>query len=266
MIFSGQVSIVSGGLGAIGSATVQAMARYGADVAWCDVHPVERASKLLNEVRSAGRRGLYTQVDISDAASVNAWLLEVGSKLGTPTLIILNAAVVDLSAWQELTPDTWRRVLSVDLDGAFYIASHSTKTLVEHGLPGRVVFLGSWAAEHVHLQIPSYCVAKAGIRMLSKCMAGALAPHGILVNELSPGFVGAGLADQFPDSVGNRHEASRSLVPTGHLITPDEVAAQVVQLCHPENRHMTGSTLLMDGGLSLFGTSVLQTGEQPVSR
>lgn len=261
MIFSGQVAIVSGGLGAIGAATVRAMARHGADVAWCDIHPAERASNLLNEVQSGGRRGLYTRVDISDAASVAAWLLEVEQTLGTPTLIVLNAAVVDLTAWHDLTPELWRRVLSVDLDGAFYIANASARSMVEKRLTGRVVFLGSWAAEHVHLAIPTYCVAKAGLRMLSKCMAGALAPHGILVNEISPGFVAAGLADQFPETGGDRHEESRKLVPTGRMIAPDEVAAQIVHLCHPDNRHMTGSTLLMDGGLSLFGTSALRTGE-----
>ncbi|MDP9199798.1 MAG: SDR family oxidoreductase [Pseudomonadota bacterium] len=255
------MAIVSGGLGAIGAATVRAMARHGADVAWCDIHPAERASNLLNEVQSGGRRGLYTRVDISDAASVAGWLLEVDRTLGTPTLIVLNAAVVDLTAWHDLTPELWRRVLSVDLDGAFYIASASARSMVEKRLTGRVVFLGSWAAEHVHLAIPTYCVAKAGLRMLSKCMAGALAPHGILVNEISPGFVAAGLADQFPETAGDRHEESRKLVPTGLMIAPDEVAAQIVQLCHPDNRHMTGSTLLMDGGLSLFGTSALRTGE-----
>lgn len=204
-----------------------------------------------------GRRGLYAQVDISDAASVTAWLIDVEQSLGTPTLIVLNAAVVDIADWHSLTPESWKRVLSVNLDGAFYIASVSARLMVEKGLKGRVVFLGSWAAEHVHLEIPAYCVSKAGLRMLSKCMAGALASHGILVNEISPGFVTAGLADQFPETGSDRTEASRKLVPTGRMISPDEVAAQITQLCHPDNQHMTGSTLLMDGGLSLFGTSAL---------
>jgi NAD(P)-dependent dehydrogenase (short-subunit alcohol dehydrogenase family) len=93
--------------------------------------------------------------------------------------------------------------------------------------------------------------------MLAKCLAGELAPHGILVNEISPGFVDAGLADQFATTDGGGHEESRRQIPTGRLIRPGEVAAQIVHLCDPANRHMTGSILLMDGGLSLFGTSVM---------
>lgn len=174
-----------------------------------------------------------------------------------PTLVVPNAAIVGIAPWPDLTVERWRRVMAVNLDGAFHMASLATHRMVERGLTGRVVFVGSWAADHVHLQLPAYCVAKAGLRMLARCMAGALAPLGILVNEVSPGFVAAGLADQFPDAGRDMHEASRRQVPIGRMIEPDEVAAQIVHLCNPANRHMTGSTLLMDGGLSLFGTAVL---------
>jgi NAD(P)-dependent dehydrogenase (short-subunit alcohol dehydrogenase family) len=260
-LLEGQVAVVSGGLGAIGSATVRALAEHGADVAWCDLLPEDRALPLVGDVQDIGRRGLYHRVDIADAHAVSSWLREVEQRLGTPTLIVPNAAIVGIAPWLELTAEDWRRVMSVNLDGAFHLASCATQRMVECRLPGRVVFLGSWAAEHVHLQLPAYCVAKAGLRMLTRCMAGALAPHGILVNEVSPGFVAAGLADQFPDTTRDAHEASRRQVPIGRLIEPDEVASQIVHLCDPANRHMTGSTLLMDGGLSLFGTAVFDDRE-----
>lgn len=254
---SGHVAVVSGGRGAIGSATVRALAAQGADVAWCDVRADEQDLALRAEVEALGQRGLCGRVDIASPRATACWLEGVERDLGTPTLIIPNAAIVDLSPWLELTAEAWRRVMTVNLDGAFHMASVATKRLVGLGRPGRVVFVGSWAAEHVHLQLPAYCVAKAGLRMLARCMAGALAPHGILVNEVSPGFVAAGLADHFPGSGPDMYEASRRQVPTGQVIRPEEVADQIVHLCDPANRHMTGSTLLMDGGLSLFGTAVL---------
>lgn len=254
----GEVAVVSGGLGAIGSAAVRALAAHGADVAWCDLLPEDRALPLVGDVQDLGRRGLYHRVDVADARAVSSWLLDVEQRLGTPTLIVPNAAIVGLAPWPQLSAEDWRRVMAVNLDGAFHLASFATRRLLERGSPGRVVFVGSWAAEHVHLALPAYCVAKAGMRMLARCMAGALAPHGILVNEIAPGFVAAGLADQFPEAVRDAHEASRRQVPVGRLIEPDEVAAQIVHLCDPENRHMTGSTVLMDGGLSLFGTGVFE--------
>jgi glucose 1-dehydrogenase len=258
MKLAGQVAVVSGGLGAIGQATVRALANQGADISWCDVHPPERATALLRDVEAIGRRGHYVCIDVANPADVERWIADVESSLGTATLIVPNAAVVDVSNWFDLTVDAWQRLMAVNLDGAFYLAHYASRPLVSRGLPGRIVFVGSWAAEHVHLEIPSYCVSKAGLRMLAKCVAGALAPHGVVVNEISPGFVAAGLADEFVGSEKDRDEESRRQVPIGRTITPEEVAAQIVLLCDPGNRHMVGSTLLMDGGLSLFGTSVLR--------
>ena len=220
----------------------------------------DRLQALLDGVLDRDPPGWLGRT-ISEAFNDRSWLDEIGQRLGVPTLVVPNAAIVGLAPWLELTVENWRRVMAVNLDGAYYLASFATRRMVERRLPGRVVFVGSWAAEHVHLQLPAYCVAKAGLRMLSRSMAGALAPHDILVNEISPGFVAAGLADQFPDAARDAHEESRRQVPIGRMIQPDEVAAQIVHLCDPANRHMTGSTLLMDGGLSLFGTAVFDRRE-----
>jgi NAD(P)-dependent dehydrogenase (short-subunit alcohol dehydrogenase family) len=89
--------------------------------------------------------------------------------------------------------------------------------------------------------------------MLMKCMAAELAPQGILVNELAPGFVDAGLGMKMITERPESREALAARVPIGRLIDPQEVAWEVVHLCDPENRHMTGATVLMDGGLSLYG-------------
>jgi NAD(P)-dependent dehydrogenase (short-subunit alcohol dehydrogenase family) len=150
-----------------------------------------------------------------------------------------------------MTASQWSRELRVNLDGAFYLAQAATARLLHHKRHGRVVFIGSWAAHTVHLHIPAYCVAKAGMRMLCKCMALELAPHGITVNEIAPGFVNGGLSRRVWEEHPAMRAAARKKVPVGELIAPEEVAEQVVHLCHPDNHHITGSVLLMDGGLSL---------------
>jgi NAD(P)-dependent dehydrogenase (short-subunit alcohol dehydrogenase family) len=96
-----------------------------------------------------------------------------------------------------------------------------------------------------------YSVSKAGLRMLCQCMALELAPHHITVNEIAPGYVDAGLSGKIFDANPALREEARAKVPNRELISAAEVAAQVAYLCDPENRHITGSTLLMDGGLSL---------------
>ena len=169
-----------------------------------------------------------------------------------PTLIIPNAATVTLASSSAITPSQWSRELAVNLDGAFFLAQAAVNRLVNCGKPGRVVFIGSWAAQTPHTKMPAYSVSKAGLRMVCKCMALEFAPHKILINELAPGYVDAGLSKTVWANDSTLHQRSRKKIPLRHLIHPEDVAAQVVHLCHPENKHMTGSTLLMDGGLSLL--------------
>lgn len=248
-----QVALISGGLGDIGRAIGVELARRGADVALGDVLDPSMAGPAIEEIRGLGRRGRYDRADVSDATAVQAWIEAVERDLGTPTLIIPNAAIVHYMPLPQLTPEHWRKELSVNLDGAFYLAQAAAMRLVEKKAPGRIVFVGSWAGHAVHPTIPTYCVSKAGLRMLMQCMAAELSPHDILVNEVAPGYVNAGLSGRWfvehPDSA----EAARLTVPVRRLIEPADVARQVAWLCDPENRHTTGATLLMDGGLSLYG-------------
>ena len=174
------------------------------------------------------------------------------NELGIPGIIIANAATVTFSSFIEITSEQWFRELRVNLDGAFHLTQSATARLLFHGRPGRVVLIGSWAAHSVHTHIPAYCVSKAGLRMLCKCMALELAPHNIMVNEIAPGYVDAGLSGRsFEKDPVMKKEAIQK-VPIKKLISAGEVAHQVVLLCDPLNEHMTGSTVLMDGGLSLL--------------
>lgn len=249
--FAGRVAIISGGLGDIGRAVALEFARHGAAVAVGDVRPPADAAELLGELRRHNIRARYDRVDVTDAARVREWVTAVEGDLGVADLVILNAAIVTVAGIGEVTPEQWSRELRVNLDGAFHLAQAAVLRLLRQKRPGRMVAIGSWAAAVPFAHIPAYCVAKAGLRMLCKCLALELAPHGILVNELSPGYVEAGLSQQvWEKNPGEREKAVRQ-VPTGKLIQPAEVARQVVALCHPDNQHMTGAVVLMDGGLSL---------------
>lgn len=260
---AGQVAIISGGLGDIGRAIALELARRGADVALGDLFEPGQAEALLAELRSLGRRARYDRVDVADAEAVRTWVENADRDLGTPTLIIPNAAIVQLGGFAELTPERWRHELSVNLDGTFHVAQHATRRLVDRGLPGRVVFIGSWAAHAVHAHIPGYCVAKAGLRMLCRCLAAELAPHDILVNEVAPGWVDAGLTARIFDGNPDMRGRALDVIPVRRMIEPEEVAVQVAHLCDPANRHITGTTLLMDGGLSLRLPTAQGTPREP---
>jgi glucose 1-dehydrogenase len=251
---SGQVAIISGGLGDIGEAIARELSGRGADVALSDLRPADKADGTLAALGKLGVRARYDRVDVADATQVERWVESVANDWGKPpSLVIPNAATVTVSSIASITPEEWQQEIAVNLHGAFYMAQAAGRHLMAAGMPGRIVFVGSWAGHAPHPAIPAYSVAKAGMRMLCQCMALEWAPHGILVNEVAPGYVDAGLSGKiFRENPGLREKA-QGRVPVGELITSEEVAVQVAHLCDPANRHITGSVLVMDGGLSLVG-------------
>lgn len=195
---------------------------------------------FLEELQSLGIKAVYRIVDIAKADDVRNWVEECQQLLGVPDIIIANAAIVTLANLHELTPQEWEREIAVNLTGPFYQCKFASEKLVASKKPGHIVLIGSWAAHVVHAHIPAYSVSKAGLRMLGKCLALELAPHGILVNEIAPGYVEAGLTAQIWETNPHLRQKSEDKVPVKRLIKAEEVAAQVAHLCKMENRHMTG--------------------------
>jgi glucose 1-dehydrogenase len=216
-----------------------------------DIAESSSAAKVLLEIENLNVRAVYHQVDVANPEAIQHWLDDVESELGLPNLIIPNAAIVKTSSLTEISADDWNSQLNVNLNGAFFLAQNAATRLLKAQLPGRIVFVGSWAAHAPHANMIPYSVSKAGLRMLCKCMALELAPHRILVNEVAPGFVDAGLSGKIFDANPQLRKSAKEKVPNHQLITAEEVAAQVAHLCDPQNKHIVGSTLLMDGGLSL---------------
>lgn len=250
-IFKDQTAIISGGIGDIGFATAIEMAKLGAHVALCGRRSPDAVQGKLAQIAAYGVQVEYQQIDVADAAAVKRWIDDVNDTLGVATLIIANAAVTRFAGIHEITADEWLADMNINLNGAFYMTQAATAKLLEKRLPGRVVFVGSWAGTHVHSHMPAYSVSKAGMTMLCKCMALALAPHNILVNEIAPGYVDAGLSGRYLEANPDKVSELTERVPAKRLMSAEEVARQIIFLCHPENKQMTGSTLLMDGGLSL---------------
>ena len=248
---TGQVAIISGALGDIGRACAIELARRGADVALGGRSDGGRAKPLIQTIRQLGRQVRFDQVDVTDAEAVERWVADVQAELGPPTLVIPNAAIVQQIPIRELTGEDFRRLLDVNLLGAFHLAQSAARRLLTQQRQGRIVFVGSWAAHAPHAHVPAYCVAKAGLRMLCQCMALEYAPWGISVNEVAPGFVDAGLSRQVWEEAPQLRELCARRVPIGQLMTAEEVAFHVAHLCDPRNHNMTGSALLCDGGLSL---------------
>lgn len=233
---------MSGGLGDIGQALARAFGKEGADIALADL-PRD----------SVETPHYFSGLDVTDTDAVEAWFDDVARHFGrSPDIIIPNAAISTIKRYFEISSTEWKREIDVNLNGAFYFARAGAARLLRESRPGRIVFLGSWAGHAPHVNLPAYSVAKAGLRMMMKTLALELAPRGILVNEVAPGYVDAGLSGRIFEENPDVREDARKRVPVRQLISADQVARQALYLCSEDSGQITGTTFLQDGGLSLL--------------
>jgi NAD(P)-dependent dehydrogenase (short-subunit alcohol dehydrogenase family) len=183
---------------------------------------------------------------------VDAWVTRIRQELGAISICIANAACVTIKNFSSLSKEEWKNEMAVNLDGSFFLANACAKSFVETELAGSIVFMGSWAAHAVHQNLPAYSVSKAGLRMLCQAMALEYAAYGIRVNEIAPGYVNAGLSKVVWSSNAELQMKAKAVVPLGQIIEAEEVAKQVLWICSDNCKHMTGTAIVMDGGLSLI--------------
>ncbi len=252
MKFKENIAFISGGLGDLGKSIAIKFAEQGAHISVADIRDSKDAIDLEKKIKSLGRKFLYVKADLALAKNVASWYEETRLQIGTPDLIVFSSAIINVvKSFLEVSDAQWENEIAVNLSTAFYMSKICSQKLLEEKKPGRIVLIGSWAGHAVHSHIPSYCVSKAGLRMFVQCIAKELAPFNIYVNEIAPGYVDAGLTGQFLKKNPEGRESLRIKVPNQLLISSEDVADNVLFLCDPNNKHMVGSTLLMDGGLSL---------------
>jgi glucose 1-dehydrogenase len=242
--WSGQIAIVTGGGGSIGAAIVAHLAALGARVAWSDITADNRRDTRLRADR----------IDVSNSSEVTDWISGVTRDWGAPTIGIICAGISKTGHLADLSDADWREVMGVNLDGAFYTARAVVNAMRAARKGGRIVFVGYWAAHAPHPHIGAYSASKAGLRALCRTLALDHAEEGILVNEVAPGIVDAGLSRELFRQDPELASRTAAAIPTGRFATPADVARDVAYLASPENRHTTGSVLVSDGGIGLAST------------
>lgn len=247
-------AVISGGLGDIGSAIALLLGQQGLRVAISDLLPASEVQLRLETLRNKGCQELdYQQVDISSEDQVATWLHAVEGKWGVPQVIVPNAGIVMAGALtgDTLTTDQVRQQMEVNFWGGYYLAVQAAKNLKAQAQPGRITFIGSWAAERPNARISAYCLSKASVRMLCKSLALELAEHNILVNEVAPGIVEGGLSKKNQQKEPELLKTHLKSIPTHTLVSVEEIARHVQYLSDFNLTGVTGTTILVDGGLSL---------------
>ena len=244
VLLTDHVAVVTGGGSGIGAAIARRLAAGGHTVAIWDLN-LASAEAVVAELGG----GLALAVDVASWDAVEAATEATVKSLGVPSVLVNNAGGRTPMPLLEMTPEQWRRELSVNLDGVFYCTLAVAREMVKRGSGGAIVNMASIAAYIGGASRPGYTASKAGVVGLTRASAMDLADHGIRVNAVAPGAIATPMTAPLRESPGA--DDFVSYTPAARFGQPSEIAEVVAFLVGPGASFMTGSIVTADGGFTL---------------
>lgn len=241
-----KVALVTGGARSIGRGIALGLAREGADVAIVYVSHPEAAQETVKAIEELGRRALAVKADVAKRGDVQAAVDEVEERLGPIDILVSNAGVQKRIFFLDLAEEDWDWIVDTNLKGCYLVGQAVAARMKARGR-GKIINVSSEAAGFPAPRMSAYCVSKAGIAMLTKCMALELAPHGIRVNALAPGLTRTDLNSKDLDDP-EFYKLRVARIPLGRVMSPEDLVGAAVFLASPDSDSMTGQTLQVDGG------------------
>ena len=234
----------------MGRAIALALASEGADIAVHWYRDRDNAETLAERIRAMGRRATLVHADMVDPAAARAAVRQAADALGGLGTLVCNAARIQRKAFLDITDADWDAVHGVNLRGYFACAQEAARLMVAAGGGGRIVMVSSVNQAHANPDIAHYVASKGGVMMLARAMALELAPHAITVNLVAPGTIET---DINRDMLADPAFRARKLapVPLRRAGEPEDVAGAVVYLASTAAAHVTGATIVVDGGLTI---------------
>ena len=241
----GQVALVTGAARGIGHACALALAHAGADVA-LGLRDANSAAELAAEIESMGRRTLRLQMDVTSLEEICTAVDTAVKHFGRLDILVNNTGLGPSNLAENVREEDFDFTLAVNLKGTFFVSQEVGKVMIKQKY-GRIINLSSQAG-FVALPTESvYCMTKAAINHLTKCLAVEWAQHNITVNAVAPTFINTpGTANALGDPAFRAEVLSQ--IPLGRIGEPMEVAGAIVFLASPAASLITGDTLLIDGG------------------
>jgi glucose 1-dehydrogenase len=253
------VALVTGASSGIGRAAARALAAAGARVAVNHLpSEADEAAEVVAKIAGAGGEALAVAGDVSVEAEVEAMVAAAVARFGTLHVLVNNAGIQRDAPLVEMALDDWRRVIEVNLTGQFLCARAAAREFLRRGAEpqvspaaGKIICMSS-----VHETIPwaghaNYAASKGGVHMLMRSLAQELAPARIRVNAIAPGAVRTAINRAAWETEEARADLRR-LIPAGRIGEAHDIARAVVWLASDASDYMTGATLVIDGGMTLY--------------
>lgn len=245
---TGKVAFVTGASSGIGRASALALASQGAKVAIC-ARRFDKLEALAAEIKSRGKEALPIRMDVTKKTEIEAAVAKTAATFGRLDILLNNAGLGSQAPLLEMTEEQWDKTLDTNLKGYFLVAQTCAREMAKNKY-GRIINITSIASGGVGVGFAGashYCASKGGVVGLTEALADELAPLGILVNTIGPGFIETEMTQ---DMLGDPKVAGGLLarVPLKRFGKPEEIAAAVVYLASDEASYTTGATLYIDGG------------------
>ena len=251
MKLAGKVALVTGASQGIGRAIAERFAREGADVVVNYRSGPAMAAEVVEFARAAGVRAEAIQADVSSVEAVTRLVDEAVARFGRVDVLVNNSGVETHAPFWEVSENDYDKVLNVNLKGTFFATQAVVRHLRATGRPGRVVNISSVHEELPFPNFAAYCASKGALKMLTRNLAVELGPLGITINNVAPGAI----VTPINRALLNDAVKLRSLteqIPLARLGTTDDVAGVAAFLASDEAAYVTGSTYVVDGGLTWF--------------
>jgi glucose 1-dehydrogenase len=249
MKLSGKVALVTGSSQGIGAAIAVRLAQEGADVIVnYHSHP-ETAEEVKGQVVAAGQRAVAIGGDLGAVASVNQLIADGVAAMGQIDILVNNAGVEKNASFWDVTEKDYDFVLNTNLKGPFFATQAFVKHLQSRKAPGKVINISS-----VHEDLPfphftAYCASKGGLKMMTRNLSIELAPFGITINNIAPGAIETPINTALLNDP-TKLKALLDNIPLNRLGKPADVSSAVAFLASSDADYITGTTLVIDGGLT----------------
>ncbi|MEU8529139.1 MULTISPECIES: SDR family oxidoreductase [Streptomyces] len=257
-LLQGQKALVTGANSGIGKATAIGLGRAGADVVVNYVSGRDAAEEVVEEIASFGVRAAAYEADVSQEDQVTAMMDRMVEEFGTVDVLVANAGLQRDARLADMTLAQWQKVIDVNLTGQFLCAREATKEFRRRGVvpevsraAGKIICMSS-----VHQIIPwsghvNYASSKGGVQMMMQTLAQELAPEKIRVNAVAPGAIRTPINRAAWETAEAREDLLR-LIPYDRIGDPEDIANAVVALASDLMDYVVGTTLYVDGGMTLF--------------
>jgi glucose 1-dehydrogenase len=257
-VLTGQKALVTGANSGIGRAVAIALGQAGADVAVNYVTGDDAAKAVVDQIKGFGVNAVALKADVSAEDQVAAMFKEAIQQFGTIDILVANAGLQRDSAFHEMTLAQWNTVIGINLTGQFLCAREAVREFMRRGIvaevsraAGKIICMSS-----VHQVIPwaghaNYASSKGGVKLLMETLAQEVAPRGIRVNAIAPGAIRTPIntaAWQTPEA----YKQLMTLVPYGRIGEAEDIARAAVWLASDDSDYVVGTTLFVDGGMTLY--------------